>query len=216
MRQLLTGWMCVAFVMGLMAVEARGTVSSTFDTDTDGWFKLPGSDSGSSVDWVSTGGNPDGYMRYNEVGSGFVDFAAAPAKFLGDKSAYYGGTLSFDILTNTLSNPTNRSDQVKLIGGGIELKYELDDPSPTGQWHARSIDLIESAGWINTADNQAPDLSEMLSVLGDLTALHLLTDYRNGSETPSYDNVVLTPEPTTAALLACVGPLMLRRRRVRA
>jgi len=213
MRNDSTAKLCAALVMGLVASQVQGSVSSTFDTDTDGWFKLPGSDAGSSVQWVSAGGLPGGYMRYNEVGSGFLDFVAAPAKFLGNKAGYYGGTLSFDILTNTLSSPTNRDEQVMLIGGGLELRYNLPDPSPVNEWHARSLDLVETAGWINDADGQAPSQAEMQSVLGDLTALHLLTDYRNGPEGPSYDNVWLTPEPTTAALLGLAGPLVMLRRR---
>ncbi len=216
MRQYLSAKLCAALVAGLMVSQVQADVISTFDTDTDGWFKLPGSDAGSSVQWVSTGGNPDGFLQYNEVGSGFLDFVAAPAKFLGNKAGYYGGTLSFDIKTNTLSSPTNRNDQVKLIGDGIELRFELPNPSPLNEWHARSIDLVETAGWINTGDNQPPSQTEMLSVLGNLTALHLLTDYRSGTEKPSYDNIKLVPEPTTAALIGMVSPLALIRRRRRA
>ncbi len=181
---------CAAIAASLLlGASAFGSIISTFDADTEGWSKLPGSDANSSVIWVETGGNPDGYMLYNEVGAGFVDFVNAPAAFLGDLSAYYAGTLSFDIRTNTLSNPTNFSWQVELHGGGMTLGYQLSNPSPVNQWHHRNMVLTETAGWFNINTGLPPTQAEMLAVLSDVTALDLLTDYRNGPEQVSYDNV---------------------------
>jgi hypothetical protein len=52
-------------------------VSSTFDTDLDGWVGLDG-----SFSYQSSGGNPGGYIQfYDSAGTGFI---SAPAKFLGD------------------------------------------------------------------------------------------------------------------------------------
>jgi len=205
---------CIAVILavGLAASAADATVVSTFDSGLDGWAKA-NSDSGSDVIWESTGGNPGGYLRYDEAGSGILDFVAAPAKFLGDKASYYGGTLSFDIRTDTLSNPTNVDAQVMLIGNGRTLRFALPDPSPVNIWHHRSIDLTETAGWIDDGTDAAPSQSDMIAVLGDLTSLQLLTDYRNGDENPSYDNVMLVPEPASLALLG--GGLLLIARRPR-
>jgi len=60
---------CIAVILavGLAASAADATVVSTFDSGLDGWAKA-NSDSGSDVIWESTGGNPGGYLRYDEAG----------------------------------------------------------------------------------------------------------------------------------------------------
>lgn len=191
----------------IVAPVSHGAVLSTFDTDTEDWAKLAGSDASSVVQW-----NAGGYMQYSENGTGFLDFVSAPAKFLGDQSAAYGHTLSFDIMTSTLSNEIIRDNHVRLIGDGITLRYALPSPSPANQWHSREIDLVESSGWINEASDLAPTQADMLAVLSNLSAMHFLTDYRSGPEVLSFDNVTLVPEPASVALLG-LGMLMLRRRR---
>ncbi|MEX2607121.1 MAG: laminin B domain-containing protein [Kiritimatiellia bacterium] len=206
-----------AFISALAAAStSHAIIISTFDTDTDGWTKLSGSDASSSVEWISTGGNPGGFLRYDEVGSGFVDFVAAPVKFLGSQSGAYGKTLSFDIMTNTLSDPTNFNDQVKLISDGLTLRYQLPNPEPVNEWHHREIELTETSGWINNSTGLAPSQADMTAVLSNLTGLHLLTDYRNGPEQVAYDNITLVPEPPTTALLfvgAAAVFVALRRRK---
>ncbi len=196
--------------------EADIIVESTFDTNVDGWQKLSGSDPASSVNWISTGGNPGGYLRYNEVGAGFEDFISAPNKFLGDKSLFYGGIFSFDRRTNVISNSLGRDNDVLFFGNGMTLRYNLPDPS-VGSWTSHTIDLVET-GWFVGNTSVAPTTLEMQSVLANLTAIHLHVDFRSGAETPAYDNIRLwtsaVPEPNSLAF-TCAGllGLGLRRRR---
>ena len=76
------------------------SVISTFDIDDDGWTVTQITGDGSSwggqwpVSWSS------GYIYKGDVGSGGTLFSA-PSKFLGDKSAYIGGSISFDFNNNS-------------------------------------------------------------------------------------------------------------------
>ena len=200
----------------LSAMAGFIIVESTFDADLDGWTKAPGSDSGSTLTWVGSGGNPGGYLRYNEAAQGSGDRVAAPAKFLGNMSAYVGGTFAMDRLTNILSNPVTANDDIRLIGGGFTLRYDLPFPG-LNEWITEEVDLRHDAGWVHVGSGIAPTAGEFASVMGNLTAIHLLADFRSGVETPSFDNIRMTgiPEPgTTALLLAGCAGLYFRRHRI--
>ena len=106
------------------------SVVSTFDTDADGWtlqvlsslfttnpplvvaYELP--------TYLASGGNPGGCISSQDSAVDPTEpHFVAPAKFLGDKSAYYGGVLSFDVVCNlTLYG---NYDQVELFGNGHAL-----------------------------------------------------------------------------------------------
>lgn len=193
------GWI-VSVTMALAASPVHAAVVSTFDDSTEGWQKLPGSDASSAVVWVATGGNINGYVQYNETGAGFTDYVSAPAAFLGDKSIYYGGTLRFDIRINLA--PVAVPETAKLTGNGLTLAVQLAPPSPANTWHHRSVALTENGGWINTTTGLAPTQAQLLSVLANLTALHLRTDYVSGSEQVSFDNIALYPPSV------CVSPFL--------
>lgn len=57
--------LCVLFVGATFVSNLLGStlvIESNFDEDLDGWTKAPGSDGGSSLTWVSSGGNPGGFL----------------------------------------------------------------------------------------------------------------------------------------------------------
>ncbi|WP_269539871.1 laminin B domain-containing protein [Cerasicoccus fimbriatus] len=207
------------FSAGLALAGVHGhaiSISSTFDTDADGWMQSNG-DSASQVLWQATGGNPGGNILYDEAANGGVDRMSAPAKFLGDRSAYVGGTLSFDWQTDNLSSPTNFNDDVELTGNGMTIRYDLSSPT-LGEWSTTVIDLTAGAGWLVDTTGIAPTSVEFANLLGDLTQFTILTDFNSGVENPRFDNITLTavPEPSTvAALLGATALLavMVRRRR---
>ncbi len=205
------------FVLGqLPTMAASIIVESTFDADLDGWTKAPGSDAGSSLTWVDSGGNPGGYLRVNEAAQGGIDRIAAPAKFLGNMAAFVGGTFEMDRLTNSLSNPGAANDDIRLIGGGFTLRYDLPSPG-LSVWISEEVDLTHDSGWVHVSSGAAPTAGEFAAVMGDLTAIYLLADFRSGQETPSFDNIRMTgiiPEPgmTTLLLISCAGLLGRRRR----
>ncbi|WP_309398483.1 laminin B domain-containing protein [Cerasicoccus maritimus] len=192
------------------------SISSTFDTDAEGWTQSNG-DSASSVLWQATGGNPGGHILYDEAANGGIDRMSAPAKFLGNRSAYVGGTLSFDWQTDNLSAPTNFNDDVELTGNGMTIRFDLSSPS-LGEWETTIIDLTAGAGWLVDTTGIAPTNVEFANLMADLTQFTILTDFNNGVENPRFDNIALTavPEPSTVAALlggAALLAVAIRRRR---
>ena len=74
------------------AVNAT-TISSDFSTDLEGWTISAGS---GALSHSATGGNPGGYLFVDNAEGAVIVRAIAPAKFLGDLSAFDGGSLTFD------------------------------------------------------------------------------------------------------------------------
>ncbi len=178
-------------------------------TTTDGWQKYSGGDGGSSVSWTAIGGNGGtGGLVLNDAATGQNDYFDAPAKFLGNQSVFYGGTLSFDLLiTSPVDLP--EADNVVLTGNGVSISYNLLSYPVTTGFTSYSINLLENSGWFITGTSTAPSQSQMLSVLSNLTDLRILADWHNGPENDVLDNVQLAavPEPTRAALLLGCGAL---------
>src|SRR3954453_17312845 len=73
--------------------EALGkakTISSTFNTDTEGWVVV-GDTTSVTPTFVGSGGNPGGYAQtIDQVVGGVMEWKA-PAKFRGAKSQWYEG-----------------------------------------------------------------------------------------------------------------------------
>ena len=84
----------------------RTLSESTFEADLEGWTRndvassLPGTsvgDRNSSIEWASTGGNPDGYARIRDtIGPGEAWFVAPP-EYLVDYLALTDPRFVFDI-----------------------------------------------------------------------------------------------------------------------
>lgn len=185
----------------------HGAVVSDFSSDLDGWAHAGGD--ASTLTWLSSGGVPGGYMRMIEPATGGVDRFAAPAKFLGDQSAMYGGTLSYDIRISPAENLAN--PDIRLLGNSLTLEYYFVS-APTGTFSNFSATLDENSGWV-IAGGGTPTQGQFQSVLANLTALQISADWSTVSDTTSLDNVVLVPEPSTTALLGLGLLGLLRRRR---
>jgi hypothetical protein len=97
-------------------VSASGFAQqSTFDTDIDGWSSID-SNTGATPAFQATGGNPGGFIQVFDGVGGTATFYVAPAKFLGNKSACYGGTLKFDLQVSI--TPNSSTAGVRLVGSG--------------------------------------------------------------------------------------------------
>jgi alkaline phosphatase D len=211
----------VALAAGLMltaAARADVTIlaSSTFDNDAEGWTTL---NDARNFAWTASGGNPGGSIGAADMGTGETWYYVAPAKFLGDQSAAFGGTLSYEIRQAVTSSPFDNSD-VLLVGGGLTLSYEFDT-NPGTAWTPYAVDLVPSAGWrAGSRTGPEAEAADFQTVLADLDALYIRGEYRNGasSDNSRLDNVFLAaapvPEPETIALLAAgLGLVGLRLRR---
>ena len=91
-------------------------ITSTFDADTEGW-SMQGDVQ--SFTWQSSGGDPGGHLAWVDAATGANSYWLASSDYLGDKSAYYGGSFSYDIEDS--GNTLAELPDVELIGGGSPL-----------------------------------------------------------------------------------------------
>jgi hypothetical protein len=110
-------------------VHAAVISSSTFDTDSEGWSVADWGCTGTCivatypVTYNASGGDPGGYVSSTDPSPNDFRFAA-PAKFLGDQTAAYGGSLHLDLFDQ--SQPTVPSYLVTLTGAGLRLYSPYD------------------------------------------------------------------------------------------
>jgi len=162
------------------------SVSSTFDTDADGWTMVGDV---ASDGWIATGGDPGGYFQWVDAATGAEGLYNAPAKFLGDKSTFYGGTLTYNLQDTGDNLP---GADIVLTGGGVTLYYPTaGTPGITPAWGAFSANLTE-VGWTMADGVTAATAQQMQTVLADVTSLEIRAEYVYGDESGGLDNVVMT------------------------
>lgn len=132
-------------------------------------------------------GNPAGSVRvgdiYGETG------IAAPAEYLGDRLAFYGGSLVYDIYLRYSDGVVYPA--VVLNGGTRSLYYDAASP-PVNAWQSRIIPLTES-GWKVSGTGVAATESDFKAVLGNLVGLYIYTEWHSGADDTSVDNIAMTP-----------------------
>jgi hypothetical protein len=199
-------WVVVA-VLAWSACQASVIVQSTFNTGDEGW--RVGDLTGTvhlvtPPAYLAGGGNPGGFIRTQDV---FVWTAfTAPASFLGDMSAAYGGQLHFD--QRELANSGGPAPAVALQGAGLQLGHA--GVMPGTAWTTIVVPLTPG-GWVNGATLAPATAEEIRAALSSLTALWINADYLDGADQVDLDNVALltaVPEPGTAALLAAALGLL--------
>jgi hypothetical protein len=172
---------------------AASAASANFNTGDQGWTTTNG---GTQV-WVASGGNGGGWLQVSDASSD--DFLLnAPSAWLGNWSAYAGGTLSFDAKNINNDTPDWAGfGEVTLTSGSTSVTLDIVTaaaPPADNQWHRYSIALSPSAGWS----------SSLSTVLANVTSLTIKGEFHNGvSEVVGFDNIQVTavPEPASAALL---------------
>lgn len=182
---------CLSLIalLGIAAAANAQIAASTFETDADGWtsgefFNTFG---GAVPEYLSLGGNPGGFVRTPDV-YGWNAYHA-PAKFLGDQSAAYGGTLRLD--QRLVSSDGPDYPMVVISDGTLMLQYRTAPPSTN--WTTYNISFLASAGWefANGSGNQGDPASEeqLVQVLSHLLFLHFDADWQTGSDQIDLDNV---------------------------
>jgi hypothetical protein len=196
-------------VLGCLALPASEVAqSSTFSTSDDGWtlgelFNVTG---GTAPSLWTSGGNPGGFVRAVDI----FEWNAlwAPAAYLGDKSATYGSTLSFDMRVGASDGAPY--PMVVISDGTTTLQYMAAPPTTT--WTSFIVPLTESGWqWTDGSGNSgaAASRAQFQQVLGNLALLHLDADWPTGGDAVDLDNVRLggattaAPEPAT---LRCSCP----------
>jgi len=188
--------LCVCAAGLGLAFSAAGQVSSTFDTDLEGWAVY----SDGHISHDPAFGNPAGAACMTDQGSGGYFGFLAPAAYRGDKSAYFGGTLTYDIHINNSTTAGPTQPDVVITGSGITIVLDLPVP-PGDQWDTREINLDSSADWrINSLSGTSATDEEIQIVLGDVTLLRIRGEFSTQTSDVTYlDNVLLAPGQGCAA-----------------
>jgi hypothetical protein len=190
-----------ALIAIFAATAGATTITSTFDTDLDGWTAKNG-----TVLWSSTGGNPGGFLQEEDTAESNMQ-VVAPAKFLGDLTGY---TFTVDIRQLIGSAGTfGGFGNLTLTGpGGLTMIADFGDPSTS--WTTYSLPLTSASFGGN------PDFN---TIITNVTKIQVALDPRNqeNDDQVGLDNVILSndqadvvgaPEPGSltllgAALVAC-------------
>jgi len=165
-------------------------IESTFDDGVQGWTVTGDAQDGSVAPTHNAeGGESGGYLSAADDVAGGVWFWAAPDRYLGEKSDYEGGTLSF-ALTQSATDSGFEARDVVLASGSTELAYRFDSP-PGTDWTVYEVGL-SPAGWTNSETGDPATDEELQLVLGNVETLWIRGEYRTGSDTGGLDSVVLS------------------------
>jgi hypothetical protein len=139
----------VLLASGLAAAPAAADLVSTFDSGLEGWT----TENGGAFTHEASGGNPGGFLKPDNDEIFNADVFAPPG-FLGDLSAYAGGTLSWDgILLGTGGifhfTPGGDYGSLYLFNGPFNNLFADVVPDggtpPEGSWQTFSIALTPEA-----------------------------------------------------------------------
>jgi hypothetical protein len=204
-----------AALIALVGPASAASVSSTFDTDAEGWGVgnirsnlSTAPDQSNPPTYTATGGNPGGYISTTDT-QDIVAFLA-PSKFLGDDSAFLGGELTFDL--QDLVPPDDAAyPAVVLYTSTGSISYTSISPGTT--WTSFSIPLT-AAGWTfypgGESNGTVPVTdAEFAAALAGVVNLAIEADWHTGDDITGLDNVVLAsgggpspvPEPSTWAMM---------------
>ena len=182
-------------VLLIAKTHAQYSLGSTFDSGLEGW-----SSPTASVSYISSGGNPGGFVSITDIISGDGMSLFAPSGFLGNQSGFLGGTISFDVknLNGAAANNSSGTPFGKVIisgssGTASKELAGLGFPPPDGLWHTYSASLIP-ADWNGN----------LVNALGNVTQIRIVMESNNAIlESNGFDNFQLqaVPEPGSGLIV---------------
>jgi hypothetical protein len=172
----------VAFKRAVRPPSTPGDLVSTFDKDLEGWTA-----SGGNLSHGSAGGNPGGFLQLDDQALDQM-LAIAPKRFHGDRSAFLGGTISFDArnLNNRAPDNVDAPPFGHVVIAGPEGKASRTlggngQPPADGKWHTYSASL-DPAKWDG----------DLVKALRHVTSITVCLEFHNGvAESAGFDNFAL-------------------------
>jgi hypothetical protein len=126
---------------------------------------------------AGTGAGPSigGFVSIGDsVSKGGIRYLAAPAKFLGDKSATYNGELRFD-LRQAATTKLLTTGEVLIAGNGLTLVILFSLPA-SGDWSNIVVPLSKDAGWLVAGQDRRADPADLANVLAAMNKLLIGAD----------------------------------------
>lgn len=200
------------FIVSFIAFPSYAQISSTFDTDADGWAFLNTATSVPVV-YSSTGGNPLGFVKatYSSNTGIAIQNWIAPSKFLGNQLARsLGMTFKFDLQQSQAG--TVGGFDVRIENGSAFIYFVLPTkPAVAPVWSSYTLTLDETTAWKYSAGNVTATRDQIISILRNVTSIEIRGTYAtNAAYTSGLDNVILdqrtlTPAPAATSLSATAG-----------
>jgi hypothetical protein len=175
-----------------LAFSAQAQITSTFDTDAEGWTALNGS-TGDPV-YFNTGGNPGGYVRITDGAPATATYFVAPSSYLGDKTMSYGQFLRFDLQTSAGTKSNAALGDIVLVSSSNNLFLNLSTlPATAPAWTSYALTLDETQNWRRSSiGGPVATKAEIRAVMASLTGIRICGEYVTGpGDTGGIDNVVL-------------------------
>jgi hypothetical protein len=173
---------------------AQADIVSAFNASAEGWIAVDPTGV-YTASWQSTGGNPGGFLLGSETTAlGGTGYFVAPSNWLGNLSAYAGGTLSYDL--QVIRGTSYFSDVDVIISNGANSASWTSLINPVGDgWVTFQVQL-------NQANFTGGTLA---SILSNVTEIQIRGEFIDGAEEEGLDNVKLltsvVPEPSTWAMM---------------
>ena len=136
-----------------------------------------------------SGGNPGGWLSVTDAVASQTMFWQAPAAYLGDREAAYGGALVFDRRADAPGDLSSARDVVLTAGDGTELTADLVT-TPGTAWSRTVLPLLPDS-WTDTATGTVADEDTLRHTLADLAGVGIRAEYVTGGEVDGLDGVGL-------------------------
>lgn len=213
---------CAIALLAASSIANSTTLGSDFGSDIDQW---------KTRDFFtgSLGPTPNWTLQAIESGdsSDFAVFSAPGPKFTGDKGNFYGGTFSFDLVTNHRSANTAANFTLAIgsgaptLAGATVLYWYGGQPSTTEYTNFVATLNVSDTHWKlgggPSGGGVAPSEAQFRNILSSISFVYIPVEWNDGPDSSRLDNVYFNtsavPEPSSIALLLSgVGLLVLRRK----
>ena len=162
-------------------------LKASFNNTDQGWSTVDGA---SALENPAEGGQFGGYIRASDATAGILWYFEADARFTGDLSRYYHGTLTY-FMRQESDNPTiSDAVDIRIVGANGTVLTKAFDYEPGPDWTRFEVDLDAFDGWRIDNGAIARDL-DIFATLLDVTSIRIRGEYQSGDDTVGLDSVRL-------------------------
>jgi hypothetical protein len=202
-RELVVCLATALFIMDKIGlVQAAPVITSTFDSDSDGWMVTDFGNFSAQSTPTWSGGS----IFTADVFNGIT--WSAPEKYLGNKMDFIGGTFSFDIKDSIADYAGGDSYyNLFLSSGDTILTHKGAYPTTPNQWMHDEASLSYQGWYYASGDWLTPVESvDFSAVLGHLEGIYITADWGWGISNVAWlDNVTMSTVPIPGALWLLVS-----------